>query len=51
MYVYHFNAGGNSVSPTEEDCVFEHTWDDDGTYDVQLSVTDDENDMVVVVRV
>ena len=41
---------GNSISSTEEDCVFEHTWDDDGTYDVQLSVTDDENDEVVVVQ-
>ncbi len=41
---------GNSVSSTEEDCIFEHTWDDDGTYDVQLSITDDENDEVVVVQ-
>ena len=41
---------GNSVSYTEGDCVFEHTWDDDGTYDVQLSVTDDENDVVVVIQ-
>ena len=41
---------GGSISSTEEDCVLEHSWDDDGTYDVQLSVTDDENDEVVIVQ-
>ena len=27
-----------------------YAWDDDGTYDVQLSITDDENDEVVIVQ-
>ena len=41
---------GSFVSSSEEDCVFEYAWDDDGTYDVQLSITDDENDEVVIVQ-
>ncbi len=39
---------GNVESATEEDCVFEASWDDDGIYYVQLSITDDENDEVSV---
>ena len=41
---------GSFVSSSEEDCIFEYAWDDDGTYDVQLSITDDENDEVVIVQ-
>jgi hypothetical protein len=28
----------------EEDCVHEHTWDDDGTFLVTVTITDDESD-------
>ena len=41
---------GSFVSSSEEDCIFEYAWDDDGTYGVQLSITDDENDEVVIVQ-
>lgn len=35
---------GSNLTSTEEDCVHEHTWNDDGTFLVSLVVTDDEND-------
>jgi len=41
---------GSFVSSSEEDCIFEYTWDDDGAYDVQLSITDDENDEVILIQ-
>jgi len=35
---------GDNWTSTEEDCVQEYTWDDDGVFLVSLVVTDDEND-------
>ena len=35
---------GDNWTSTEEDCVQEYTWDDDGIFLVSLVVTDDEND-------
>ena len=35
---------GAFVSVTEDDCIHEHTWDDDGVFIVRLVITDDESD-------
>ena len=35
--------GGISTS-SEEDCIHEYTWDDDGTFLVTVTITDDESD-------
>ncbi|MEE3277663.1 MAG: CARDB domain-containing protein, partial [Candidatus Thermoplasmatota archaeon] len=35
---------GESWTSLEEDCVQEYTWDDDGTFLVSLTITDDESD-------
>jgi len=35
--------GGTSTS-SEEDCIHEYTWGDDGTFLVTVTITDDEND-------
>ena len=35
---------GESWTSSEEDCVQEYTWDDDGTFLVSLTITDDESD-------
>ena len=35
---------GDNWSSTQEDCVHEYTWDDDGTFLVSMTITDDEND-------
>ena len=35
---------GGYASSAEEDCVHEHTWDDDGVFSIRLVITDDEND-------
>ncbi len=35
---------GSIVSSEEEDCIYEYTWDDDGTFSVNMIVTDGESD-------
>jgi len=35
---------GDTWTSTENDCVHEYTWDDDGVFLVSLVITDDEND-------
>ena len=35
---------GDTSTSSEEDCIHEYTWDDDGTFLVTLTITDDEND-------
>jgi len=35
---------GDHWSSFEEDCVHEYTWDDDGTFLISMTITDDESD-------